>query len=196
MQTQSKIRLAQPSDEAEVIQLLRLLHAENGMQRLDIECVREVLARAFDRKGGIIGVIGAPGHIRAMICLQLTNQWYTRDTHIEELFSWVHPDHRQSDYARLLIEFAKKQSDDISKRAGEKIPLFLGILTNTRMSAKVRLYRRFFGMPFGAIFLYNATWIKKEEVCTEDFWRVPDIAKRLFKREERRGQRDQRRVRV
>jgi GNAT superfamily N-acetyltransferase len=180
--TGSTIRLARPSDEPEIIEQLCLMHREAGWAPLDIDCVRVALARCWDRTGGIIAVIGAPGHIRAMLCLHITHAWFTRKNHIEEMFCWVHPDHRRSDYARLLIEHAKKWSDDISQAAGEKVPLMMSILTNKRMAGKVRLYRRVFGMPpAGAVFAYNTPWISANELCEEDFWKVPSL-RRLFLR--------------
>lgn len=179
MNTQSRVRLALPSDEPELMHLIRLMHAESGWRALDPECCRDMLARAFDRKGGIVAVIGAPGHIRAMLGMQIARAWYTRESHIEELFCWVHPDHRNSDYAKLLIEHAKKCSDDISREMGAKCPLIMGVLTHKRMAAKVRLYRRFFGIPCGAFFVHNMDWVSKEEPTEEDFWRVPSFAKWL-----------------
>lgn len=180
--TQSAIRIAQQGDEAEILHLFRLMHAEGGWRELDIECCRAMLARAFNGKGGMIGVIGAPGHIRAMTYLLLTTAWYTRKSHVEELFCWVHPDHRNSDYARLLIEYAKEWSDKLSNQAGDKIPLVMGVLTNKRMAPKVRLYRRFFGFPAGAFFVHNMDWVSREEPSEEDFWRIPSLAKYLRRR--------------
>ncbi len=177
--TASKIRLAQASDEPEILHLLQVMHAESGWRPLDIDAARETFARAFHRQGGILAVIGAPGSIRAMLYLLITRAWYTRDNHIEELFCWVHPEHRRSDYSKLLIEYAKKCSDDISRDMGQKVPLIMGVLTNAQMAAKVRLYRRFFGIPVGAIFAHNATWVAKHEPCEEDFWRIPKLARRL-----------------
>ena len=162
MQTQAKARLATPADEPELLHLTRMMHAEGGMRPLDIDCVRELFARAFERKGGILAVIGAPGHVRAMMYLLITRYYYTRESHIEELFNWVHPDHRCSDYGKIMIEYAKKCSDDISQGAGKKIPLIMGVLTNKRMAAKVRLYRRFFGIPYGAFFIHNAPWVSRD----------------------------------
>lgn len=180
--THSKVRLAQPSDEPELLRLFKLMHAEGGMRPLDLDCVRETFAKAFDRKGGILGVIGAPGHIRAFQFLMITRWYYTRENHLEELWNWVHPDHRNSDYSKLLIEHAKRCSDEISASMKEKVPLLMGVLTNKRMAAKVRLYRRFFGIPVGAFFVHNATWISKPDVCEEDFWRVPALAKWMRRR--------------
>lgn len=180
--TGSKVRLARASDELEIIANLKLMHAEGGWSPLDVDRCRTLFARAWDRKGGILAVIGAPGHIRAMLYLLITNAWYTSENHLEELFCWVHPDHRKSDYGKLLIEYAKKCSDDISASAGVKVPLIMGVFTNRRLAGKVRLYRRVFGMPpSGAVFAYNAPWINKDELCEEDFWKVPSLRK-LFLR--------------
>lgn len=188
--TQSNIRLAQPSDEPEIIRLIQMMHAENGWQPLDTDCVRETLARAFDRKGGIMAVIGTPGHIRAMIFVMITRWWFTRHNHLDELFNWVHPDHRNSDYAKLLIEYVKTCSDELSETMGQKVPLMMGVLTNRRMGAKVRLYRRFFGMPVGAFFLHNAGWVNHDNLTEEDFWRVPSLSRLLFQRAERKDHKD------
>jgi GNAT superfamily N-acetyltransferase len=180
--TGSTIRLAQPSDEPEIISCLKLMHAECGWQPLDVDYARATFARAFDRKGGILAVIGVPGHIRAMLYLMITNEWYTRENHLQELFCWVHPDHRNSDYGKLLIEYAKKCSDDISAKAGVKVPLIMGVLTNKRMSGKVRLYRRVFGgLPVGATFMHNANWINQGDLSDEDIWRVPSMRRVLLK---------------
>jgi hypothetical protein len=128
--------------------------------------------------------------------LQITRYFYTRENHLEELFNWVHPDHRHSDYGKLMIEYAKKCSDDISATAGKKIPLIMGVLTNKRMSAKVRLYRRFFGMPYGAFFVHNAPWVSRDDVSTEDFWRAPSIRKTIMRHVERRERKDKLRARA
>lgn len=196
--TGSKVRLARSSDEPEILHLLKLMHAEGGLRPLDVECAREEFANAFESKGGVLAVIGAPGHVRAMLYLKITRDWYTRDNHLQELFCWVHPDHRNSDYHKLLIEYAKWCSDDISSSMGKKVPLFMSVLTNRRMTAKVRLYRRFFGWPVGAFFVHNATWATKDDVSEEDFWHLPAIAKKLFRptRAERRQQAEKRRIGV
>ncbi len=133
---------------------------------LDLDCAREMFARAFERKGGIIGVIGTSNNIRGMIYLLITRFWYTSQFHLEEIFNYVRPDSRHSDYASELIGFAKGQSDYLN------IPLVIGVLTNKRMEAKVRLYRRILGTPAGAFFVHGATWANGDP-SNEDFWRAP-----------------------
>lgn len=186
LQTGSRVRLASPSDEAEVITLIAMMHAESGLFALDETRVRKTLALAWERKGGTLAVIGAPGQIRAMIYLTIATAWYTSDSHLEELFCWVHPEHRRSDYARLLMEFAKTSSDALSERAiklgGRKISLLIGVLTNARMAAKVRLYRRIFGMPAGAFFVHNPSWVRPDGVSEEDFFRAPTSVARMMSR--------------
>lgn len=163
-----EVRIATRSDEQEIVDLLHVMHFENGMMPLDETVSKEFFSLAFDRKGGIIGVIGPPGDIRAMIYLLLTRFWYTSSMHIEECFNFIRPDSRRNTgrYAPTLINFAKKCADEI------KVPLLIGVLTNHRMEAKVRLYRRSLGTPSGAFFVYGANW----SLChpsSEDFWHEP-----------------------
>ncbi len=164
------VRIATRDDESQIIDLLHVMHFENGMMPLDEQCAREFFSRAFDRKGGIIGVIGDSKDIKAAIYLLLTRFWYTSAMHIEECFNFVRPDARKNKstnhYAPSLIRFAKRCADEI------KVPLVIGVLTNNRMEAKVRLYRRSLGVPAGAFFVYGANW----SLChpsREDFWREP-----------------------
>jgi hypothetical protein len=161
-----EVRLAEPSDESEVMKLMHVMHAEGGLMPLDEMSAREMFQRAFNRKGAILGVIGEPGNIKAMIFLLIGKFWYTQQYHLEELFNFIRPDERKSDYARRMIAFAKKCSDET------KLPLVIGVLTNSRMEGKVRLYRRNLGYPAGAFFVYNTGW-KNDEPSNEDFWRSP-----------------------
>lgn len=160
------VRVAAFEDEPEIIRLLHVMHSENGMMPLDEGCASEFFARAFQKKGGIIGVIGAPGDIKAMIYLLITNFWYTRTHHLEECFNFVRPDVRKSTYAQDLIGFAKSSADTLH------LPLVIGVLANNRMEGKVRLYRRQLGHPAGAFFVYNANWTEGDPT-REDFWRDP-----------------------
>jgi hypothetical protein len=78
--------------------------------------------------------------------------WYSHALVIEEKAIFVHPDHRdaKSGHARKLCQFSKKVSDEL------KMPLVIGVLSNERTAAKVRMYEREFGKPNGAYWLHNA----------------------------------------
>lgn len=160
------VRIANQSDEDEIMKLLGIMHAEGGILPLDEMEARNTFCLAFNRQGGILGVIGEPGDIKAMIFLLISKFWYTKNKHLEELFNFVRPDVRKSkeNYAPRLIDFAKECASEIG------IPLTIGILTNQRMEGKVRLYRRSLGVPAGAWFVFNSKW---ETEGNEEFWKEP-----------------------
>ncbi len=161
----AKVRTATAADEPEILRLLHVMHQEGGLLPLDETHARAMFARAFNRKGGIIGVIGAPDAVEGMIYLLLTRFWYTGADHLEELFNYVHPDHRRAGHAGTLIRFAKTCADEIG------LPLAIGVLTNHRMAEKVRLYRRYLGAPAGAFFVYNASWVNQADE-NSDIWKT------------------------
>lgn len=162
----AKIRVATHDDAPEIERLLHMMHAEGGMFTLEMKAAREMFNRAFDQRGGIIGVIGPPASIEAMIYLLITRQWYTYQHHLEEVFNYVRPDCRKSNHARDLIGFAKNCSDEL------KLPLVIGVLSNMRVVPKVRLYQRLLGYPAGAFFVYGGNWVN-ESPDTEQFWKQP-----------------------
>jgi len=185
------VRLATKDEEEEVMEMCREIHAENGLVSMAEDKVRQMLNRAFNKEGGIIGVIGKPGALEAIIMIVMTNFWSSDETHLEELFSYVRrpfrtkytgPETVKIPHAESLIHFAKKCSDDIG------VPLVIGIITNTRMAGKVRLYRSVLGYPAGAYFVINPKWINGENLTNEDFWMTPfpkDIKDARRERKER-----------
>lgn len=160
-----KVRVITPDDEEEVMALCRDLHDENGIFSLDEDKVRACFRKCYDRKGAIVGVIGPRGRIEASTCLVFAQMTYTNDFHLEEIWNHVGKKFRSSRNAEALIKFGMECSDRIG------IPLFTGIVTNNRLSGKVRLYRRFLGYPAGAFFVYNAKWADGVKPSEEDFFR-------------------------
>ena len=105
------------------------------------------------RDHGLIGVIGPKnGKPEGAILLRIGSMWYSDDQVIEEKAIFIHPEYRSAKggRARRLCEFSKQVSDQLD------IPLIIGVLSNDRTEAKVRLYERQFGKASGAFFLYNA----------------------------------------
>jgi hypothetical protein len=144
---ESVVRLATPADEPELMKLCHLLHDENGIFEMDEDMVLETLQLGTNQKGGVIGVIGTPEHLEGMIYMQVSNFWYSRKPYLVELFNFVHPDHRRSNHAKSLIEFAKNCTTGDLK-------LVIGIISNERTKSKVKLYERQLGAPAGAFFVY------------------------------------------
>lgn len=161
------VRLATRADEAQLMEICRALHKENGLFAMDEDMVRGMLHRAFNRQGGMIGVIDGDKEIAAVIYMLLSNFWYSRDNHLEELFAFVKPAYRKPPgHAIALIEFGKRCSEQIG------IPLVIGVLSNKHMEAKVRLYRKELGTPAGAFFVFGSPNWNGQSAAAFDPWRT------------------------
>jgi N-acetylglutamate synthase-like GNAT family acetyltransferase len=165
MSEEAAVRLAHRGDIEKLVELGRLLHAENAMLSWDDDLVRELVTAyvtyqptAHFADPGMIAVIEEGGTIKAMIALRITTLWYSRQPIIEELFNFVHPEHRRSTFAKSLILYAKALADDM------QLPLLIGIVSNYRTEQKIRLYQRF--LPFaGAFFVYRGDVAEKEKAA-------------------------------
>lgn len=162
--TPSIVRRATPKDYKGIWELFRLLHQENGIFTLSVPKLDWLLNRILHTDEippedpglrGYMGVVGPEGgHLEGFILLVLGSYWYSDDIILEEYANFVHPDHRRTDHAKTLLGYAKYLSDKIG------IPLSIGIISNNRTAAKVRLYRR--QLPeSGAFFLYNCQGFQK-----------------------------------
>jgi N-acetylglutamate synthase-like GNAT family acetyltransferase len=147
------IRLATIEDEAEILRLLALLHEENGQHAINQAKVQYWIRPYLMQDGGILAVIGEPTDIKAMLCLTIDEVWYSDEMQLLELFNYVRPDARRSNYAKRLIAYAKNCSDETN------LDLLIGVLSNTRMEAKVRLYSRL--LPKGGEFFVYAPASKR-----------------------------------
>ena len=143
------VRFATRADEADLLKMCHELHEENGLFDMDEEAVKDTLNHAFDRKGGLIGVIDGPKGIEASCYLLITTIWYTKNNHLEELWNFVRPPFRRSNHATTMVTWAQYCAEKIG------LPLMIAILSNHRTEAKVRLYRRKLGVPAGAFFIYG-----------------------------------------
>jgi GNAT superfamily N-acetyltransferase len=147
------IRIATPSDVDEVMQIALSACDENGFVNPNpIKLLSEIWP-ALNRDKGLVGVIGKPnGIIEGAILLRVGAMWYSDEEVLEEKAIFIHPDYRSAKggRARRLCEFGKQVADGLG------IPLIIGVLSNNRTEAKVRMYQRTFGVPSGAFFLYGA----------------------------------------
>lgn len=146
----SRVRVGAPEDIDEIFEMSTILHAENGIFALDETKVRAFLKRMLAQEDGIIGVIGPPGAIEASLCLEIASQWYSSVKFLSEVWNFCLPKYRRSENAKVLIEFAKACS------LATQLPLMIGILSNQRTEAKVRLYQRQLGASAGAFWLHGA----------------------------------------
>lgn len=154
---QPVVRFGEPIDEKQVTLLLMLAHAENSIFDWDYPKATWVIQRMLFNHflpandtglRGCFGVIGpVGGTLEALTMIAVSQQWYTTKPYLEEYIVYVHPEHRTKGHASRLIDFLI----DLSERM--KIPLLTGILSQTRMEAKCRLYRRKL-CPVGQFFMH------------------------------------------
>lgn len=142
-----RVRLATPVDRDEIIAMCMELHGENALFPVEMACVHETVDRALRGDNALIGVVG-DAQAEGMIYLQLSRMWYSRSVFIEELFNYVRPKFRASTNSQDLIAFGKAVSDMT------EMLLLIGVLSNIRTEAKVRLYRKALGAPAGAYFVH------------------------------------------
>lgn len=146
------VRLAVPADLPGLLELMRVACREDAQHEMDEERVLNMLRRYYDKQGAIIAVIGAEGEPEAYLLMVLDEIWYAPPGTMQllELSLFVHPDYRKSDRAKQLMQFSKQASEGLA------IDLTIGVFSNSRTEAKIRLYKRQF-QTAGAYFMYRPT---------------------------------------
>jgi hypothetical protein len=153
MDEENLIRVGTLDDVDPMMELALMACDENGFVNPNPVKLLEQIYSALAQDQGLIGIIGLPGEkIEGAVLLRISKMWYSDQDVLEEKAIFIHPDYRNAKggRARRLVEFSKQASDYL------KIPLIIGVLSNNRTEAKVRLYERQFGKASGAFFLYNA----------------------------------------
>jgi len=161
MAEELKIRLGTPEDESAMLDLALRAWEENGIKGVNPEKMLGMIKPALYLWQGLVGIIGEPRKkIEGAVLLRTSQMWYSDEWMLEEKAIFVDPEFRSAKggRARKLCEFSKKVADDLG------VPLIIGVLSNHRTEAKVRLYERQFGPPAGAFFLYNVQTGHEEHV--------------------------------
>lgn len=148
-----RIRVGEPDDIRELMTLAMASCDENGFLNPNPEKIMRVIYGALLQTDGIVGCIGKPhGMIEGAVLLHVGGMWYADDLVVEELGLFIHPDFRtaKGGRAKRLAEFSKMVAERLNKA------LLIGVLSNSRTEAKIRMYKRIFGQETGAWFLYNS----------------------------------------
>lgn len=149
----SIVRIGLPDDVDGVMKLALAACEENGVVEPDTNELLQDIWPALNVHLGVMGVIGpVGGELEGAVLLRIGKPWYSNLKVLEEKAIFVQEKYRKGSVrrAQLLIEFSKGMSDKLD------LPLLIGVLSNQRTRAKVRMYERIFGEPSGAFFLYNA----------------------------------------
>ena len=149
----SSVRIGTPDDVDGMMQIAIMGSDENGFIPANPVKLLGEIWPALNKDRGLVGIIGKPGEqIEAAVLLRLGDMWYSDSMVVEEKAIFVHPDFRRGalNRARTLFKFSKHVSDSLG------LPLIIGVLSNARTEAKIKLYEREFGPSSGSFFLYGA----------------------------------------
>jgi hypothetical protein len=146
------IRIGQPDDIDDMMALATAASDENGFLPAHPGKMLQEIYSALCLHRGIVGIIGPKGAPEGAVLIRIGEMWYSFDPVVEEKAIFVHPDYRSAKGGRAgrLCEFSKHVADTLG------LPLVIGVLSNSRTQAKVRLYQRKFGPPAGAFFIHGA----------------------------------------
>lgn len=148
----TEVRLAGVDELDNLMPLAIAAAEENGFLTARKDYLVRALWPALNQDHGIVGVIGPPGgRLEGFVLLHIGEIFYSDQTCLEEKVVFVDPDFRAAKGGRAhkLCEFSKRAADTLD------LPLLIGICSNSRTIAKVRLYERIFGPPAGAYWLYR-----------------------------------------
>ena len=151
--TEPTVRLGTQEDMHEVMALMKLATEENAFIEPSMEKIAIATWGCLTRQNGLAGIATADGvGIHGFIMITVGENIYSDKKFLEERVVFVHPEWRSMRYAlgKKLVNFGKRASDELG------LPLLIGILSNRKTAAKVRMYRREFGEPAGAFFLYGS----------------------------------------
>jgi GNAT superfamily N-acetyltransferase len=147
------IRIGTPKDVDDIMNLALSACDENGFVDPNPMKLLHEIWPALHLDRGVVGIIGKEGaQVEGAILLRIGTMWYSDLEVLDEKAIFIHPEYRSAKggRARKLCEFAKQVADSLG------IPLVIGVLSNHRTEAKVRLYERQFGKSCGAFWLYGA----------------------------------------
>jgi hypothetical protein len=130
------VKLATSADAEEIVELLIVNHAENGLASLKLNAVWQTVVRGCERQDAMIGIIRGESKIEASLGLYRGEWWYSDEQHWIDHWNFVHPDHRKSKHAQHLIDFANWIGSQM------KEPVLMGVLSDHRTEGKLRLYGR------------------------------------------------------
>ena len=151
-------RLAEIEDRSAILEHAHMIHEEIGLFPLEEAKLLELIDGYYSKKAWISIAVVGDGRVEGSICTSVSTTYYTNAQHVAEMWNYVHPDYRRSRNAEALIHFGFDLSKKLSAKMGQRLPFIAGILTNKNTAAKVRLYKRMFGAPVGAYFVYNSDW--------------------------------------
>jgi GNAT superfamily N-acetyltransferase len=151
----SLARLAVPADEDALYDLLMALAADNDTfgDELSESRIREYILKGTRIDGGMHGVIDGDGELAASVGLVWDRWWYAKNFGLAQLWLFVRPEYRRRRYDDALIAWAKLMRVRMAEGVDHPVPLIHTVISQKRLPAKLRLWRRHGGEMIGGIFM-------------------------------------------
>jgi GNAT superfamily N-acetyltransferase len=139
------IELATAPDLEGVCDLLRVMHQENGVGRVNEAKALGVISSRIEEGGCLVS--RQNGVIVGSIAVYRSNWWYSDEVAFFDQWFFVHPKHRTEGHASRLIA-AMKQA---ARNTG--VPFVLQVGTTIDALSKLRFFKKHM-TPFGGAFIY------------------------------------------
>ena len=149
------VRKALTADYGRLLQFAATQYQECALQPPSNAKVAEIVRRCVTMDGALAGVIDGEGGIEASVGLTVEQFDYSEERHLRVKWLGVHPHFRRTNHASRLMDFVKWCQENIGS-PNEKLPVFMDILTQDALQAKMHLYLR--SVPqVGASFAWGAS---------------------------------------
>lgn len=140
------IALATPENLEEVCELLRVMHAENGVGRVNEEKARGVITKRL-QEGGVI-LARSHGRLVGSVAIYKDNWWYSDELAFFDQWFFVHPEHRSEGHAVRLLAALKQACRNTG------VPLVLHVGTTVDALSKLKFFKKHL-TPFGGSFIFQ-----------------------------------------
>jgi|TARA_R100001086_G_C11832837_1_gene257031 GNAT superfamily N-acetyltransferase len=139
------LSIATNDDLAEVCDLLRVMHDENGIGRVNEEKALGVISSHIEEGGCIIS--RSNGDLVGSVGIYQDTWWYSDEKAFFDRWFFVHPEHRTGGHAVRLLGAIKQAARNESR------PFVLHVGTTVNAWAKLKFFRKHL-TPFGGSFVY------------------------------------------
>ncbi len=156
----SVVRLADPEDEPDLMDMVRLLHEESPLRNVQGQPLffsdakaRNMVRNAISNDGGRcswVGIIGQRGDLHGSVCLSILEPSpFSHEQVLDATWNYVKPQFRvTAANAKTLQAFSERVSDRLG------IPLLIRAMGNH--AGRRSFYERSGCQSFGHVFLYSA----------------------------------------
>lgn len=140
------ITIATPSDLSEVVDLLRVMHAENGVGRVNETKALGVITKRIEAGGCMLA--RSHGRLVGSVAIYKDNWWYSDELAFFDQWFFVHPEHRSEGHAVRLLAALKQACRNTG------VPLVLHVGTTVDALSKLKFFKKHL-TPFGGSFLFD-----------------------------------------